>query len=428
MIYVLRYLLICMMLVLPLEVSAQEQHLVVTPSGSQELRLQIAPPVALGGTKDTEVATQIGQILNFDMTLAGFGVSSPPVVQETGIRPGDFSFSPWRAAGADLLIKIGYQLSKDTLTLECRLFDVVRERELSAKRYNGKRQDLRKITHTFSDEVMQAVTGERGPFTGKIAFVSKATGNKEISLMDYDGYNVVRLTKNGSINLNPEFSPSGREIIFTSYKKRNPDLYRRELYTGAEARISHSQGINVTAAYAPDGNRIALAKSKDGQSQIYLIGNDGKELARLTRSNAIDVSPSWSPDGTRIAFVSDRLGSPQVFVMNADGSGIRRLTTSGSYNVSPRWSPKGDRIAYCRQEGNGFQIYTIAPDGTGDTRLTTDGNNEHPRWSPDGRFITFSSRRGGAESIYVMRSDGSGETRVSRGKAADSHPTWSPRQ
>lgn len=424
---VLKFFVIGIVLLLPVGMGAQEDHLVVTPSGSQELKLHIAPPVALGGARDTEVATQIGQILNFDMMLAGFAVFSPPVVQETGIRPGDFSFAPWRAAGADLLIKIGYQLSNGTLTLECRLFDVARERELSAKRYNGKRQDLRKITHTFSDEVMHAVTGEQGPFTGKISFVSKATGNKEIYLMDYDGYNVVQLTKNGSINLNPEFSPSGRELIFTSYKKRNPDLYRRELYTGTEARISYSKGINVTAAYAPDGNRIALAKSKDGHSQIYVISKDGKDLARLTNSSAIDVSPSWSPDGSRIAFVSDRLGSPQVFIMNADGSGIRRLTTSGSYNVSPRWSPKGDRIAYCRQEGNGFQIYTITPDGTGDTRLTNEGNNEHPRWSPDGRFLTFSSRRGGAESIYVMRADGSGETRVSRGKAADSHPTWSPR-
>lgn len=423
----LRLLVICLVLLLPVAMDAQQDHLVVTPSGSQELKLHIAPPVALGGARDTELATQIVQVLNFDMTLAGFAVASPPVAQDTGIRSGDFSFTPWRSAGADLLIKIGYQLNNGTLTVECRLFDVARERELSAKRYNGTRQDLRKITHTFSDEVMQAVTGERGPFTGKIAFVSKATGNKEICMMDYDGHNVTRLTKNGSINLNPEFSPSGREIIFTSYKKRNPDLYRRELYTGTEARISSSQGINVTAAYAPDGTRIALAKSKDGHSQIYLISKDGKELARLTRTSAIDVSPSWSPDGSRIAFVSDRLGSPQVFVMNADGTGTRRLTTTGSYNVSPRWSPKGDKIAYCRQEGNGFQIHSVNPDGTGDTRLTAEGNNEHPRWSPDARFITFSSRRGGAESIYVMRADGSGETRVSRGKGADSHPTWSPR-
>ena len=423
----LRLTLISILLLLPVTMGAQQDHLVVTPSGNQTLQLHIAPPVALGGQGNTELAIQISQVLNFDMTLAGFAVASPPVVQETGIRQGDFSFAPWRSAGADLLIKIGYQLNNDKLTIECRLFDVARERELSAKRYNGGRQDLRRITHTFSDEVMQAVTGERGPFTGKIAFVSKATGNKEICLMDYDGHNVVRLTKNGSINLNPEFSPSGREIIFTSYKKRNPDLYRRELYTGTEARISYSQGINVTAAYAPDGARIALAKTKDGHSQIYLISKDGKELARLTKTSAIDVSPSWSPDGTRIAFVSDRLGSPQVFIMNADGTGTRRLTTTGSYNVSPRWSPKGDRIAYCRQEGNGFQVYTITPEGTGDTRLTSEGNNEHPRWSPDARFITFSSKRGGAESIYVMRADGSGETRVSRGKGADSHPTWSPR-
>ena len=423
---ILRPFLICLFLLLPGVIDAQQDYLVVTPSGNQQLQLHIAPSVVLGGGINAEMAREMGNILNFDMTLAGFSVASPPVAETTGIRPGEFNFSPWRAAGADLLVKMGDQITGDSVSFECRLFDVARERELTAKRYSGKRQDLRKIVHTFSDDILQAVTGERGPFTGKIVFVSKSTGNKEICLMDYDGYNVLRLTKNGSINLNPEFSPSGREIIFTSYKKRNPDLYRRELYTGAEARISASSGINITAAYAPDGNRIALAKSKDGHSQIYLISKEGKDLARLTHTNAIDVSPAWSPDGARIAFVSDRLGSPQVFVMNADGSGAHRLTTSGSYNVSPRWSPKGDKILYCRQEG-GFQIYSINPDGTGDARLTAEGNNEHPRWSPDGRFITFSSKRGGAESIYIMRSDGTGQTRVSRGKAEESHPSWSPR-
>jgi len=111
--------------------------------------------------------------------------------------------------------------------------------------------------------------------------------------------------------------------------------------------------------------------------------------------------------------------------MNADGSEVRRLTTSGAYNVTPRWSPKGDRIAYARQEGGGFQIHAVNPDGSQDTQLTSAGSNEHPRWSPDGRFIVFSSNRDGGEAIYVMRADGSAQTKVSRGKAHDSHPTWS---
>jgi TolB protein len=413
----------------PALVHGQQGFLDVTAPGNRQLQLGISACKSLNGGQNPEIVKEIDDVLRFDMTLAGpFSVmSGTGGNNDSGIRPGDFNFAPWKAAGADLLVKSGYRVSGSTLTLEFRLYDVFKEKEIVAKRYTGNIRDLRKIAHTFDDQIMLAITGEKGPFTGKIAFVSNRTGNKEIYLMDYDGSNVQRLTRNGSINLNPDFSPNGREIIYTSYKRKNPNLYRRELFTGTEALISARPGVNITGAYSPDGKRIALTMSKDGNSEIYLIDTSGKQLARLTNNQAIDVSPAWSPDGSHIAFTSDRLGHPQIFIMNADGSGVRRLTTSGAYNDRPRWSPKGDRILYCRMEGNGFHIYAINPDSSGDTRLTSEGSNEHPRWSPDGRFITFSSKRGGKEAIYLMRADGSGQTKVSRGNAGDSHPTWSTR-
>jgi TolB protein len=423
------FILWLLLLFIPASLSAQQGYLEVTAPGNRQLQLAVASPLPLSGSPNPEIARELAEVLQFDMTLAGPFTVMPPSEgrAEGGIRQGEFSFAPWKAAGADLVVKTGYSTNGKGLTVEFRLYDTTREKELTAKRFSGGRQDLRKIAHTFSNEIMRAITGEAGPFTGKVAFVSTLTGNKELYLMDYDGYSVQRLTGNGSINLNPDFSPSGRELIYTSYKKRNPDLYRRELFAGTEARISSSAGINATGAWSPDGNRIALAKSKDGISQIYLIDKNGKQLARLTNSGAIDISPAWSPDGTRIAFVSDRTAKPQLFIMNADGSGVRRLTYNGAYNVSPRWSPKGDRIVYCRRQGNGFQIYSIAPDGTNDTQLTTVGSNEHPRWSPDGRYIVFSSNRTGSDAIYVMRADGSGQVKVSRSKRIDSHPVWSPR-
>ncbi|MBT1073888.1 Tol-Pal system beta propeller repeat protein TolB [Geobacter grbiciae] len=423
------FILITIMLCLiPALLHSQEGYREVTAAGTHKLTLTVDSPRRLGGSDAPQVARETAEALQFDMVLAGpFTVTAPSTAAASaGIRPGEFDFAPWRGAGVDLLVKSGYTVTGNAMTMEFRLYNVTQGKEILAKRYTGRPGDVRRIAHTFSDDIMAALTGERGPFTGKIAFVSTRAGAKAIFLMDYDGHNVQQLTKNRSINLNPDFSPSGKEIIFTSYRQGNPDLFRRELFTGAEARISSYRGINATGAWSPDGKTIALTLSKDGNSEIYTISRDGKSPHRLTNTSAIEVSPAWSPDGRKIVFVSDRLGKPQIFIMNADGTGVRRLTTNGSYNVSPRWSPKGDRIVYCRQEG-GFQIYAINPDGSGDTRLTSEGSNEHPRWSPDGRFITFSSTRGGGERIHVMRADGSGQTRVSGGKGRDSHPAWSPR-
>lgn len=411
---------------LQLPLYAQQSYREVTATGTNKLTLAVDAPRNLGGSTDDSLANEVADVLRFDMTIAGpFTVAAGSAkAAATGIRPGDFDFAPWQSAGVDLLVKSGYSISGDNVTCEFRLYNVTQGKELLAKRYSGRKQDVRRIAHTFSDDILETLTGIRGPFTGKIAFISKVTGNKEIYLMDYDGHHVQRLTRNGSINLDPDFSPSGREIIYTSYRRGNPDLYRRELFSGKEALVSARQGLNVTGAWSPDGQEIALTLSKDGNSEIYAISRDGKIIKRLTHSSAIEVSPAWSPDGKQLAFVSDRLGKPQIFIMNADGTNVRRLTTNGAYNVSPRWSPRGDQIAYCRQEG-GFQIYTISPDGSNDTRLTTQGSNEHPRWSPDGRFIVFSSTRDGGHAIYLMRADGSGQTRISQGKHDDTHPTWS---
>jgi TolB protein len=422
-------IILVFLLLAPTILFARQKSPEVAAHGNKQPPLAITQAKCLGGKQDAHIEREIDEVLKFDLNLAGPVkiITGLPKENPGGIRPGEFNFAPWKTIEAVLLLKTGYVIDKDEVMLEFRLYDVTAEKQVWSEVFTGKRRFVRKMAHAFTDETIRAVTGEEGPFAGQIVFVSARSGNKEVYIMDYDGYNERRLTKNGSINLNPSFSPDGREIIYTSYKKGNPDLYRRDIFTGVETRISSRAGLNVTGAWAPRGGKIALAMSKDGNSQIYLINRKGKELARLTNEDAIDISPSWSPNGSQIAFVSDREGTPQIFIMNADGSNVHKLTTSGSYNVGPSWSPKGDRILYCRRQSDGFQIHAINPDGTGDIQLTTEGRNEYPQWSPDGRFVTFTSNRDGTESIYIMRADGTSQIRVTRDRGGDSRSMWSPR-
>jgi TolB protein len=233
-------LLLLLLLLAPHPSRAADGYLDVTAPAGRKLQLSIAPATVLSGPAAPDLGRELADLFGFDLGLFGsFSVAAPGA----------------GTAGADLVLKTAYALNGSALTLECRLFDPVLNRELAAKRYTGGLKELRRMGHAFSDEVLRALTGEKGPFTGKIAYVTKLSGNKEIFVMDYDGRNPQRVTHNGSINLNPEFAPSGREIIYTSYKKGNPDLYRRELFTGAEARISARPGLNAMGAYAPDGRR-----------------------------------------------------------------------------------------------------------------------------------------------------------------------------
>ena len=402
-------------------------YIEVTAPGNRLLRLAVVAPQPTGSSINHQVANEMADAQAFDLTMSGIfnaeRKDAAPLQQGLGLTQMDFV--PWLTSGYDFLIRGEYDVRGEELTVEFRLFDVLNKKQILVKRYLGKLKDLRRYAHAFSDEVMLVMAGEKGPFTSRIAFASLG-GSKEIYIMDWDGYNIQQITRNGAINLGPDISPDGREVLFTSYKKGNPDLYKRAFASSVDVPVSSRPGVNITGAWSPDGSSIAMAMSKDGNTELYRVRRDGSAPVRLTVTHAANLSPTWSPDGSRIAFVSDRLGGPQIFVMDSKGGSVRRLTTGGKYNVNPSWSPKGDKIAFARMAG-GFQIFVVNADGSGETQLTTEGSNEHPRWSPDGRLIAFSSKRGGAQSIYVMRADGTGQTKVSRTGIASRHPAWSPR-
>jgi len=419
--------LVFFLILLPAILHAQPGYIEVTAPGNRQLRLAVDSPRYLDVAANSDFSKLVSDVIVFDLNMSGVikaeGRTEQPSIKALSLM--DVDFAPWLSAGFDLLIRSEISLKDERLTVEFRLFDVINRKLITAKRYLGVAKDLRRFSHSFADETLRAITGEPGVFTTRIAYVSTQTGNKEIYVMDWDGNNPLPLTKNGSINMNPDFSPDGREIIFTSYKHGNPDLYWRSLSKTAEVVLSRRKGLNITGSWSPDGKKIALSLSKDGDAEIYTLDKDGEHPNRLTINPALDLYPAWSPDGKQLAFVSDRLGKPQIFIMNANGGDIRRLTTSGNYNVNPRWSPKGDRIAYSRMTDQGFNIFTIAPDGTSDTQLTFDGNNENPSWSADNRFISFSSQRSSGAGIYVMRADGTGQTKVTQGKGAFFQPAWS---
>jgi len=422
---ILVFLLLCV--ALPHD-SMAENYVEVTATGNRLQKLAVVPPQPRGSVSRPQLANEAAEVVSFDLTMSGLVAAErrdAPLLPN-GLALSPIDFPPWFSAGYNLLIRGEYELRGQELTLEFRLYDVTAQKLLTSKRFLGRESDLRFYTHSFSEEVLRALTGEKGAFTSRILFVSSQTGTKELFLMDWDGHNPRQLTNNRSINLSPDISPDGRDIIFTSYKRGNPDLYKRALSSNLEVPISTRRGLNITGAWSPNGSKIALGLSKDGNTEIYTIARDGSSPNRLTVSSAANVSPVWSPDGSKIVFVSDRFGSPQLFIMDANGANVRRFGSGGGYTVNPAWSPKGDKLAYAKSAG-GFQIFVANADGSGEMQLTTAGSNERPRWSPDGRLIAFSSKRNGQEAIYVMRADGSGQTKVSRTKGKSLHPVWTPR-
>ncbi|UCF92935.1 MAG: Tol-Pal system beta propeller repeat protein TolB [Desulfobacterales bacterium] len=345
--------------------------------------------------------------------------------QKDGHTTASINFPNWTVIGAELLILGRYELRGDDIGVEFRLFDTVQGRRLIGKRYTGKASDQRRIILRFCSEVIYALTGNRGIFEHKIAFVSNGSGHKEIFTCEFDGYDPQQVTRNGTITLFPSWSSDGNWIAFTSYVKGKPDLYIRSLKDKRETVIARP-GINISPAWVPGKFELAATLSYSGDPEIYLLTGSGKIIKRLTHNAGNDVSPSWAPDGQKMAFVSNRAGSPQIYIKDLESGTERRLTFEGNYNTQPSWSPRGDRIAYASMVDGNHNIFVIGADGEAPVQLTRDtGDNEAPSWSPDGSLIVFSSNREGPSRIYVMTAFGTDQRRLMEMKGDQTNPKWS---
>jgi TolB protein len=343
-----------------------------------------------------------------------------------GLTESETNFKDWRTSGADTLVKAGFSVERDKLTVEIRFFDCFKEKQLVGKKYIGSASNPRRLMHYFADQLYEELTGKKGVFTSRVLFVSDRSGSKEVYLSDYDGRNAVRMTRNRSINLSPQWSPDGRKILYISYKKGSPALYTLDIKTGEDRAISNKPGINIGGRFSPDGNRVALTLSGEKSPELHVINLVTGEDRKLTDNYGIDVSPAWSPDGKSIAFVSDTSGNPHIFMLDLATTKVRRLTFDGKYNSSPAWSPDGRLIAFSRSDSGRFNIWVMRPDGGGATQLTFSGNNRSPAWSPDGRFIIYSSSAAGASSLYIMQSDGTNSRKITTGIGNETSPAWSP--
>jgi TolB protein len=328
-------------------------------------------------------------------------------------------------AGNEILLLGDLRSEGDRIVFEGRLFDIRSGEAILAKRYRGTTSVARRIGHTFADEVIRHLTGQRGIGLSTIAFTSDRSGHKEIYVMDYDGFGQQKVTGHQSTSMSPAWRPDGGALAYTSFFSGAPGIYLADLGSGRKRPLVSSGSLNTTPSFSPDGGRIVFARSVNGNVEIFVTPVGNESLRRLTHSNAIDTNPAWSPKGGEIAFTSGRAGNPHIYLMDAEGANQRRLTFEGDYNDGATWSPSGDLIAYTSRRGGRFQI-AVTNVVTLATQVITSGagENESPAFSPDGRKIAFTSRRGGTKQIYVIDVDGSNLRQLTR-EGNNDMPDWS---
>ncbi|MGY8903245.1 MAG: Tol-Pal system beta propeller repeat protein TolB [Burkholderiales bacterium] len=400
----------------------------VEVTGIGATQLPIAVPDFFG---DAAAPQKIGAIVRADLLRSGRfkAIDTAPSSQDVTARP---NLPQVRQSGADSLVAGSVtRLADGRFDVRFRLWDAVQGTELAAQSFAVQANDLRLAAHRMADVIYEKLTGEKGVFSTRLAYVTQAGPRHSLWVADADGENAQSALASPEPIISPAWSPTGGQLAYVSFESRKAVIYVHEVASGKRRLLANFKGSNSAPAWSPDGQSLALTLSREGSSQIYAMSAAGGEPRRLTQSASIDTEAAYAPDGKSIYFVSDRGGGPQIYRMAASGEaggGAERITFTGSYNISPTISPDGRWLAYIARQSGMFKL-TVMELGTANANpITETSADEKPGFSPNSRLIVYATVLQGRQALMVTTLDGKVKTRLA-GQAGDiREPDWGPFQ
>jgi TolB protein len=385
-------------------------------------------PIAVVRFRGEDTAGQaIADIIRADLERSGQfrGVDAPGSLDESGVPAMD----EWRGRAADALVAGSVtRLADGRFDVRYKLWDIVRGVPLGGQSHVVPAVDLRLAAHRIADAVYERLTGIKGVFATRIAFVKRSGRRFQLIVSDADGAPETEreaLTSPDPI-ISPAWSPNGREVAYVSFETQKAVVWVQEVATGTRRKVADFRGSNSAPAWSPDGNTLAVTLSREGVSQLYLMGRDGANVRRITQTSAIDTEPVFTPDGRSLYFVSDRGGSPQIYRMAATGGSAERVSFGGSYNISPAISPDGQVLAYITRNGSSFRLMTMQVSGGNPQALTDTNDDESPSFAPNGRLIIYATRSQGRDVLMTTTLDGKIKTRLLSSGLDVREPVWGP--
>lgn len=395
--------------------------------------IAVAPFVLKGDMPSQDVSAIIGS----DLQNSGrFKVYSGNSVSA------NMPVSYYRSIGADNVVKGEVQeVSPGRYQVSFQLLDTFRggketadtHAPLLTRNYVVPASELRSVSHHISDLVYQQITGVRGVFSTRLAYVVvqrplSGAARYRLEVSDYDGYNPKPLLVSTDPVMSPAWSPNGKQVAYVSFENKHASIYIQDIATGGRRMISDYPGINGAPAWSPDGHKLALVLSKDGSPNIYTMDIGSRHLTQVTSDWSINTEPAWSPDGKAILFTSNRGGNPQIYQKNLTTGAVSRVTYDGNYNARASFTPDGNHIAMINQESGLFNIGVLSLD-SGTFKVLTNSSrtdNQSPSMAPNGSMVLYGTLYGGRGVLAMVATDGSVQMRLPTPDGEVQDPAWSP--
>ena len=388
-------------------------------------------PIAIPKFRDEERSTpslSISGIVMADLERSGAfrRVDAPTSMDETA-QP---VMNEWRGRAADALVAGSVaRLADGRFDVRYKAWDVVKGQDIGGQSNVVVIGDLRLAAHRIADSVYEKLTGDKGVFSTRIAYVTKGGGRFTLRVADADGEGGQVALGSPEPIISPVWSPDGKELAYVSFEAQKAVVYAQDVLSGKRRAIANFRGSNSAPAWSRDGQQLAVTLSRDGGSQIWLIGRNGENAKRLTSSQSIDTEAVFAPDGRGLYFVSDRGGGPQIYRTSVAGGGaVDRVTFTGSYNISPAISPDGRTLAFISRQGNAFKLSTLdlSASSSNPVIITETSDDERPSFAPNGRLILYATRVDGRGVLMTTTLDGKIKARLPSASADLRQPVWGP--
>jgi TolB protein len=412
-------------------------HLELTQGVNGALPIAIVP--FANQTDSVPGNTTLSQVISNDLQNSGeFSVKTGGMLSQQPTSLAAIQPAYWQKQGInDVVVGQVQQTGGDRFLVSFQLADVnalganKNSAALLSQTFSTNRNGLRQLAHHISDMIYQKLTGVRGVFSTKIAYVlvqnyGTSSARYQLIVADQDGFAPQALLSSAEPMMSPTWSPDGRSIAYVSFENHRATIKVQNLATGARQTIAQYPGMNNAPAFSPNGRRMAMVLTLNGNPNIYIMDLATRHLTQITNDYAIDTEPTWAPDASALYFTSNRGGGPEIFRFDFATGQTSRITFDGDYNARSRLTPDAHTLVMMHRQDGAFNIAKQDLTSGRVTVLTDSGADDSPSLAPNGKMVLYGTRFGGHEVLGLVSMDGRVKLRLPSQQGDVQDPSWSP--